>query len=78
MHSLLPDYDDFRGYDLCIDEQLEQIAALIFANLHKPSRKALKHHLFTAEVPRGIFRKIKILAEIGKSMNLRKNGCSEG
>ena len=26
LYSQLPDYDDFRGYDLGADEQLEEIA----------------------------------------------------
>ena len=26
LYSQLPDYEDFRGYDLGIDEQLEEIA----------------------------------------------------
>ena len=37
LYSQLPDYDDFRGYDLGIDEQLERAASLIlltFINLH--------------------------------------------
>ena len=29
LYSQLPDYDDFRGYDLGIDEQLGQIATPI-------------------------------------------------
>ena len=29
LYSQLPDYDDFRGYDLGIDEQLERDASLI-------------------------------------------------
>ena len=36
LYSQLPDYDDFRGYDLGIDEQLERAATLIlitFRNL---------------------------------------------
>ena len=36
LYSQLPDYDDFRGYDLGIDEQLERAATLIlltFINL---------------------------------------------
>ena len=36
LYSQLPDYDDFRGYDLGIDEQLELAATLIlriFINL---------------------------------------------
>ena len=37
LYSQLPDYDDFRGYDLGIDKQLEEIAKRIFVNLHKPS-----------------------------------------
>ena len=66
LYSQLPDYDDFRGYDLGIDEQLELAATLIFANFHKPSWQTLKHHLFTAKVPQKLFRKIKILAENDK------------
>ena len=63
LYSQLPDYDDFRGYDLGIDEQLELAATLIYANFHKPSWQTLKHHLFTAKVPQKLFRKIKFLAE---------------
>ena len=37
LYSRLPDYDDFRRYNLGIGEQLEQTATLIFANSHKPS-----------------------------------------
>ena len=37
LYSQLPDYDDFRGYYLDIDDQLEEIANRIFANSHKPS-----------------------------------------
>ena len=66
MYSQLPDYDDFRGYDLGIDEQLERAATLIFANFHKPSWQTLKHHLFTAKAPRKLFRKIKLLSENDK------------
>ena len=29
LYSQSPRYDDFRGYDLGIEEQLEQVAALI-------------------------------------------------
>ena len=54
LYSQLPDYDDFRGYDLGIDEQLERAATLIFANFYKPSWQTSKHHLFTAKVPRKI------------------------
>ena len=79
LYSQLPDYDDFRGYDLGIDEQLEQITTLIFANFHKPSWQTLKHHLFTAKLPQKLLRKIKMLAENDKKrMNLSKNGCLEG
>ena len=63
LYSQLPDYDEFRGYDLGIDEQLELAATLIFANFHKPSWQTLKHHLFTAKVPQKLFRKIKFVYE---------------
>ena len=58
LYSQLPDYDDFRGYDLGIDEQLESAASLIFANFRKPSWQTLKRHLFTAKAPRKLIREL--------------------
>ena len=66
LYSPLPDYDDFRGYDLRIDGQLEKAADLTYANFHKPSWQTLKHHLSTSKVPQKLFRGIKILAENDK------------
>ena len=59
LYSQLPDYDEFRGYDLGIDEQLEKATALIFANIHKPSWQALKHSLSTAKRLRNCFGESK-------------------
>ena len=66
LYSQLPEYDDFRGYDLGVDEQLGEIAHQIFVNFHKPSWQTLKHHLFVSKIPKKLLRKIKILAENGK------------
>ncbi len=41
LYSQLPDYDDFRGYDLGIDEPLEQASALIYTNFHKSTWRTL-------------------------------------
>ena len=35
--SQLPDYDDFRGYDLGVGGILSQVARGIYADFHKPS-----------------------------------------
>ena len=32
LYSQLPDYDDFRGYDLGVEEQLERAATIILLN----------------------------------------------
>ena len=66
LYSQFPDYDDFRGYDLGTDEQLEETAKRIFVNFHKPSWRALKHHLSVSKMPQKLLRKIKVLAENGK------------
>ena len=59
LYSQLPDYDDFRGYNLGADEQLEEIARGIFVNFHKPSWKTLKHHLLMLKIPQKLFGKLK-------------------
>ena len=33
LYRQLPDYDDFRGYDLGIDEQLEEISTRFFLRI---------------------------------------------
>ena len=43
MHSQLPDYDDFQGYDMGAETVLSQIAQKIYAKYHKPSRRTLKN-----------------------------------
>ena len=53
LHSQLPDYDDFRGYDMGIDEQSE-VAKRIFANFHKPSWQTSKRHLFVSKYRKAI------------------------
>ena len=47
MYGKLADYGEFQGYDLGIDTDLSQIGEKIYANFHKPSWKAAKHHLLT-------------------------------
>ena len=66
LYSQLPDYDDFRGYDLGIDEQLEKSDTLIYANFRKHPWQTSKRHLFTAKVPQKLFREIKISPENDK------------
>ena len=48
LYSQLPDYDDFRCYDLGREDLLRQVTRRIYANFHKPSRRTLKTHLFPA------------------------------
>ena len=59
LYSQSPDYDDFRGYNLGIDEQLGEIAKRIFVNFHKPSWQTLKRHLFVSKIPQKLLRKLK-------------------
>ena len=51
MYGRLPDYGEFRGYDLGVDSGLSQIDEEIYANFYKPSRGALRRHLFLVGNP---------------------------
>ena len=84
LYSQLLDYDDFRGYDLGIGEQLERAASLSlsislsFSNFHKPPWGALKRHISTAKVLRKLLRGINALSEMIRKMSFNKNGCFRG
>ena len=77
LYSQLPDYDNFREYDLGIDEQLECASTLIFANFHKPPWRTLKHHLSTGKFPRKLFRELSFWQKMVRKTSLNKNGCLE-
>ena len=66
LYGQLPDYGDFQGYDLGMEDILLQIALRIYDNFHRPSWQTLKHHLFAVRMPKTLFRKIKELAGNGK------------
>ena len=65
MYIKLPDYDDLQGYDLGRGGDLNHVARKIYANLHKPSWRTLKHHLFPTKARKKLFREIKAIAENG-------------
>ena len=68
----------FGGYNLGIDEQVEQAATLIFANFHKPSWRTLKHHLSQQRCHRNYFGELRFCLEMIRRASLNKNGCLEG
>ena len=54
-HIQLPDYDDFQCYDLGRGGLFRQVSHRIYANFHKPSRRTLKHRLFSGRIPEETF-----------------------
>ena len=78
LYSQLPDYDDFQGYELGEDDILRQVSLRIYANFHKPSWGALKHHLFSVKIPKKLFREIKNWAIAIRRMILSKKECLGG
>ena len=54
LYGRLPDYDDSQCYDLGREDILRQIGMGIYVNIHRPSWKTLKHHLFTIKPPNDI------------------------
>ena len=72
MHSQLPDYDDFQGYDLGIETILSQISQKIYSYFRKPPWKTLKHHLFMAEIPKNLFRELRNIAENDKNDDFKQ------
>ena len=59
MYIQLPNYDDFQCYDLGAGGILGQIAHKMYADFHKPSWKTLQHHLFMAEIHKGVSKELK-------------------
>ena len=47
----LPDYDNCQCCDLGQEDILRQVALRIYDNFHKPSWRALKHHLSAVKTP---------------------------
>ena len=74
MYSQLPYYDEFQGHDTGIETVLSQIAQKIYANFHKPSWGTLKRHLLMTEIPKKLFRALKIISVRGhRRFQTRKN-----
>ena len=66
LYIQLPDYGDFRGYDLGRGDTLNQVGRKIYGNSHKSSWQTLKHRLFSAITPSKLFRDAKAIAENDK------------
>ena len=66
LYGHLPGYGDFQRYDLGQADILHQVAQRMYANFHKPSWGTLKHHLFSVNAPKKIFRGLKSLARNDK------------
>ena len=62
LHGQLPDYDDFQGCDLGQEDISHHVAHGNYANFRKPPWRILKHHLFSANVPKKIPRRLKSIA----------------
>ena len=78
LYGQLPNYDDSQCYDLGQEAILRQVALRIHANFHRPTWRALKHHMFAVEIAKKLFRIIKEMGDNDKRMNLSKNECLEG
>ena len=75
MYIQLPDYDDFRYYDLGVGGILSQIVHKIYANFHKPSWQTLKHHLFMENPQKKICKELNDVAENDKRAIPNRKGC---
>ena len=62
MYSQLPDYADFRGFDLSIATDLAVISKRICEWFAKPSRLTLKHHLFSTHMPKKSPKSIRAIS----------------
>ena len=72
MYIQLPYYDDFQCYDLGMGGTLNRAARGIYANFHKPSWRTLKHHLYSAEITKKLFRDLNAIAENGKKDDFKQ------
>ena len=75
MYIKLPDYDESKCYDLGRGNTVNQVARKIYANFHKPSWQTLKHHSFSAKVPKRFVREIKAIAANDKRTIPNRNEC---
>ena len=78
MYIQLPDYDDFQCYDSGLRGTLSHIARKIYANFKKPSWRTLKHHLFSAEIAKKLFRDLDAISGNGKMAISHMGECLEG
>ena len=73
----LPNYDDFRGFDLSNEVDVSAIAKRVSAGFAKPSPPTLKHHLFNTHVPKKLFRSIRASDMGDKKDEFKKNRFGE-
>ena len=67
MYTQLPDYDDFRRFDLPRGNDLTVIAYRIYGGFAKQPWLTPRHHLFSMDMPNQLFRSIR-----GVSSGVRK------
>ena len=74
-YSQLPDYDEFRGYDMGIDVVLSQIAQKMYGNIRVPYWGTSKRHLSMVEIRKNCFAGTEIIAEMAKRAISNKKEC---
>ena len=72
MYSQLPGYDRFGGFDLSNESDLAPISKRIYEEFAKQPRLILKHHLFSSNIPKKLFKSI---SEI--SLNDKRDGFKQ-
>ena len=68
MYSKLPDYGDFRRFDLSNEMELSATSQRIFAGFPETPWLTLKRHLFNMRIPGKLFKAIR-----AKSTNDKKD-----
>ena len=63
MYSRLPDYEDFRGFDLSGGNDLTAISNRIYEGFAKHPWLTLKHHLFIAQCLRNYLKPLSKFLE---------------